>query len=161
MGRPNNGAGCAKSGKLINGQGAIRAGRVSNFSEINKRACPFIRQVRVITIFHLFELLNAENIFLYICLSKVLRNNALCFSCHSQLSVVSKTLNKQFRYIGWVFPKFKIILLLNIVCYLRHLVSILKLMHIHVRVCCCLHSLMVVLQGVLVVSSCSSLLLVF
>ena len=32
--------------KLIKGQGAIRAGRVSNFSEINKRACPFIRQVR-------------------------------------------------------------------------------------------------------------------
>ena len=47
MGRPNNRAGCTKSGKLINGQGAIRAGRVSNFSEINKRACPFIRQVRV------------------------------------------------------------------------------------------------------------------
>ena len=35
--------------KLINGQGAIRAGRVSNFSEKNKRACPFIRQVRVRT----------------------------------------------------------------------------------------------------------------
>ena len=52
----------------------------------------------VITIFHLFELLNAENIFLYICLLKVLRNNALCFSSHSQLSVVSKTLNKQFGY---------------------------------------------------------------
>ena len=47
MGRPNNWAGCTKSGKLINGQGAIRAGRVSNFSEKNKRACPFIRQVRV------------------------------------------------------------------------------------------------------------------
>ena len=47
MGRPNNQAGCTKFGKLINGQGAIRAGRVSNFSEINKRACPFIRQVRV------------------------------------------------------------------------------------------------------------------
>ena len=47
MGRPNNQAGCTKSGKLINGQGAIRAGRVSNFSEKNKRACPFIRQVRV------------------------------------------------------------------------------------------------------------------
>ena len=37
--------------KIINGQGAIRAGRVSNFYEINKRACPFIRQVRVAT-FH-------------------------------------------------------------------------------------------------------------
>ena len=48
MGRPNNQAGCTKFGKLINGQGAIRAGRVSNFSEINKRACPFIRQVRVL-----------------------------------------------------------------------------------------------------------------
>ena len=47
MGRPNNQAGCTKFGKLINGQGAIRAGRVSNFSEKNKRACPFIRQVRV------------------------------------------------------------------------------------------------------------------
>ena len=48
MGRPNNQAGCTKFGKLINGQGAIRAGRVSNFSEKNKRACPFIRQVRVL-----------------------------------------------------------------------------------------------------------------
>ena len=38
MGRPNNWAGCTKFGKLINGQGAIRAVRVSNFSEINKRA---------------------------------------------------------------------------------------------------------------------------
>ena len=47
MGRPNNRAGCTKSGKLINWQGAIRAGRVSKFSEKNKRACPFIRQVRV------------------------------------------------------------------------------------------------------------------
>ena len=47
MGRPNNQAGCTKFGKLINGQRAIRAGRVSNFTEINKRACPFIRQVRV------------------------------------------------------------------------------------------------------------------
>ena len=49
MGRPNNQAGCTKSGKLINGQGAIRTGRVSNFSEMNNRACPFIRQVRVAT----------------------------------------------------------------------------------------------------------------
>ena len=47
MGRPNNWAGCTKFGKLINGQGATRPGRVSNFSKINKRACPFIRQVRV------------------------------------------------------------------------------------------------------------------
>ena len=49
MGRVQNGkwAGCTKSGKLINGQGAIRFGRVSNFPEKNKRACPFIRQVRV------------------------------------------------------------------------------------------------------------------
>ena len=47
MGRPNNSAGCTKSGKLINGQRTLRAGRVSNFSEKNKRACPFIRQVRV------------------------------------------------------------------------------------------------------------------
>ena len=46
MGRPNNQAACTKFGKLINGQGAIRAGRVSDFSEINKQACPFIRQVR-------------------------------------------------------------------------------------------------------------------
>ena len=44
MGRPNNQAGCTK---LINRQGAIRAGRVSKFSEINKWACPFNRQVRV------------------------------------------------------------------------------------------------------------------
>ena len=49
MGWPNNQAGCAKFWKLINGQGSIRAGRVSNFSEINKRACPFIRQVWVLT----------------------------------------------------------------------------------------------------------------
>ena len=47
MGRPNNQAGCTKFGKLINGQGVIRAGRVSNFSVMNKRAYPFIRQVRV------------------------------------------------------------------------------------------------------------------
>ena len=33
MGRPNNQAGCTKFGKLINGQGAIRAGKVSNFAE--------------------------------------------------------------------------------------------------------------------------------
>ena len=52
MGRPNNQAGCTKFGKLINGQGAIRAGRVSNFSEINKQACLFIRQVRAIDIVH-------------------------------------------------------------------------------------------------------------
>ena len=51
---PNNQAGCSgvyilsKFGKLINGQDEIRAGRVSNFSEINKRACLF-RQVRVMT----------------------------------------------------------------------------------------------------------------
>ena len=49
MGRPNNQAGCTKLVKIINGQGAIRAGRVSNFSEMNKRACPFIRQVKVST----------------------------------------------------------------------------------------------------------------
>ena len=48
MGRPNNQAGCAKFGNLINGQGAIRVDKVSNFSEMNKQACPFIRQVRVI-----------------------------------------------------------------------------------------------------------------
>ena len=48
MGRPNDQVGCSKFGKIINGQGVIRAGRVSNFSEINKRACPFIRQVRVV-----------------------------------------------------------------------------------------------------------------
>ena len=59
MGRPNNQAGCTKFGKLINGQGAIRAGRVSNFSEINKRACPFIRQVRVSTFEKLPPLLNS------------------------------------------------------------------------------------------------------
>jgi len=47
MGRPNNQAGCTKFGKLIHGQDPIRAGRVSNFSEINKRECPFIWQVRV------------------------------------------------------------------------------------------------------------------
>ena len=53
MGRLNNRTGCTKSGKLINGQGAIRAGRVSNFVEKNKRACPFIRQVRVDYFMHL------------------------------------------------------------------------------------------------------------
>ena len=37
-GRPNNWAGCTKFGNLINRQGVIRAGRVSNFSEINKWA---------------------------------------------------------------------------------------------------------------------------
>ena len=47
MGRPDNRAGCTKSGKSINGQGAIKADRVSNFSEKNKRACLFIRQMRV------------------------------------------------------------------------------------------------------------------
>ena len=47
MGRPNNQAGCTKSEKSINGKGTIIAGRVSNFSEKNKQACPFIRQVRV------------------------------------------------------------------------------------------------------------------
>ena len=49
MGRPNNQAGCTKFGKLINWQGSIRAGRVSDFSEMNKRVCPFIRQVRVVS----------------------------------------------------------------------------------------------------------------
>ena len=34
---------------LINGQGPIRAGRVSIFSEINKWAYPFTRQVRVVS----------------------------------------------------------------------------------------------------------------
>ena len=48
MCRPNNRGGYTKFGILINRQGAIRASRVSNFSEINKQACPFIRQVRVI-----------------------------------------------------------------------------------------------------------------
>ena len=47
MGMPNNQAGYTKFGKLINEKGAIQAGRVSNFSKINKQACPFIRQVRV------------------------------------------------------------------------------------------------------------------
>ena len=46
MSKPNNQAGCTEFGKLINKQGAIRAGRVSNFFEVNKRACPFIRKVR-------------------------------------------------------------------------------------------------------------------
>ena len=32
---------------LINGEVLIRAGRVENFPKINKRASPFIRQVRV------------------------------------------------------------------------------------------------------------------
>ena len=47
IGRPNDRAGCTKFGNLINEQGAIRAGRVSNFSELKKQACPFIRQMRV------------------------------------------------------------------------------------------------------------------
>ena len=47
MGRPRNQAGCTKFRKLINRQGSIRAGRVSNVSETNKWACPLIRQVRV------------------------------------------------------------------------------------------------------------------
>ena len=38
MGRPNDRVGC----KLINGQCAIRVGRVQFFSEINKRACPLL-----------------------------------------------------------------------------------------------------------------------
>ena len=47
MGRPNDLTGCTKFGNLTNEQSAIKGGRVSNFSEINKRACPLIRQVRV------------------------------------------------------------------------------------------------------------------
>ena len=47
MGRPNNWAGCTKFGKSINGQGAIRTDRVQTFFEIDKQACPFVRQVRV------------------------------------------------------------------------------------------------------------------
>ena len=50
MGRLNNQAGCTKFGNLINGQVAIRVGRVSNFSEIDKRASPLIRQVRVLNL---------------------------------------------------------------------------------------------------------------
>ena len=46
-GRPYEWAGCTKFGKSINGQGTIRVSRVAKFSEMNKWACPFIRQVRV------------------------------------------------------------------------------------------------------------------
>ena len=46
-GRPYKWAGCIKFGKSINGQGTIRVSRVAKFSEMNKWACPFIRQVRV------------------------------------------------------------------------------------------------------------------
>ena len=55
MDRPNNQEGCTKFGTLINGQGAIRAGMVSNFSEIDKRACLFIRQVRVHEYKYIFD----------------------------------------------------------------------------------------------------------
>ena len=47
MGRPNKRAGCHFFENFINGQFLIRAGRVEFFCEINRRACPFIRQVRV------------------------------------------------------------------------------------------------------------------
>ena len=46
-GRPYKWAGCTKFGKSINGQGTIRVSRVAKFSEMNKWASPFIRQVRV------------------------------------------------------------------------------------------------------------------
>ena len=35
-----------KFGNSKNGQGAIRVGSISDFSEMNKQACPFIRKVR-------------------------------------------------------------------------------------------------------------------
>ena len=46
-GRPYKWAGCTKFGKSINGQGTMRVSRVAKFSEMNKWACHFIRQVRV------------------------------------------------------------------------------------------------------------------
>ena len=45
-GRPDKRAGSKKFGKLIKRQDTIRVGRAAKFSEINKRTCPFIRQVR-------------------------------------------------------------------------------------------------------------------
>ena len=43
-GRPDKRAGCIFFENLINGQFLIRAGRVEFFWEINRWACPFIRQ---------------------------------------------------------------------------------------------------------------------
>ena len=43
MGRPNNQAGCTYFGKLINWQSAIS-------SEVNKRVCWFIKQMRVLDV---------------------------------------------------------------------------------------------------------------
>ena len=42
-GRPNKWVGWTIFGKLINGQGAVRAGKAAKFSEITKQACPFIK----------------------------------------------------------------------------------------------------------------------
>ena len=39
------------SKKLIKGEALIRVSRVEKFVEINKRACPFIRKVRVVFLF--------------------------------------------------------------------------------------------------------------
>ena len=57
----------------------------------------------VITIFHLFELLNAENVFLYICLLKVLRNNALFIKPKPIASCF-----KDFEQAVWIFLRVSI-----------------------------------------------------
>ena len=49
-GKPDRRSGWEKFGNLINRQGATRAGRGAKFSKMNKRACPFIRPVKVVGI---------------------------------------------------------------------------------------------------------------
>ena len=44
---PNKRGGWKVSQKLIIGEALIRVSRVEKFPEINKRACPFIRKLRV------------------------------------------------------------------------------------------------------------------
>ena len=44
---PNKRGGWKVSQKSIIGEALIRVSRVEKFPEINKRACPFIRKVRV------------------------------------------------------------------------------------------------------------------
>ena len=44
---PNKRGGWNFSQKIINGEALIRVSRVEKFPKINKRACPFIRKLRV------------------------------------------------------------------------------------------------------------------
>ena len=52
---PNKRGGRKNFQNLINGEVLIRPGRVENFWKINKRASPFIRQVRVLLLKFDFE----------------------------------------------------------------------------------------------------------